>query len=149
VLFGSGALSSINEGGLPIPAVIVATIVPSLILAMGILSTDAVTLTISFATAGVYTAFLMVALAAFSARLGGWKPSGPFRLGVLGWLVNLLAIVYGVVAVANIVWPRPASPDEAVWRTYIILLSLVFLFILGILQLGNVGKSDSVRQPAE
>ena len=139
VLIGSDAWSSINpKRGLPVPAVIAATIVPCLILAIGVLSADAVTATISFATAGVYTSFLMVALAAFSARMRGWVPSGPFRLGPIGWLVNVLAIVYGLVAVINIMWPRPASATEPLWWTFIIPISLILIFAVGVLQLGNV-----------
>jgi amino acid transporter len=150
VLFGSAALSRINpERGLPVPAVIVATIVPCLMLGVGILSADAATAIISFATAGVYTSFLMVALAAFSARMGGWVPSGPFRMGAAGWLINLLAIVYGVVAILNIMWPRPASPTEPLWWTFLIPLSLIAILVVGVLQLGNVRALNNAQQPAE
>jgi len=148
VIFASSAFSKLaGDSGLPLTAVMVATIVPCLIVSIGFWSSDAVTLVISFATAAVYTAFLMVALGAFSARLGGWVPSGPFRLGQIGWLVNVLAIIYGVATVTNIMWPRPASADEPLWRTFIIFISLTVIFILGYIQMISV-REDRAQQGA-
>ena len=34
----------------------------------------------------------------------------PFTLAGWGWLVNLVALAYGVSAIINILWPRPARP---------------------------------------
>jgi amino acid transporter len=140
-IFASAGLSSIPAGkSLPTNAVIVATIVPSLILLLGVFSPDAVTITISFATAAIYTAFTMVVIAALGARSRGWVPSGPYKIGALGWLVSLLGLIWGLIAILNICWPRPAAPDASIWMTYLIPISLALIFALGIVQMGSIAK---------
>jgi amino acid transporter len=138
LIFGSDLMKNIDERrGLPVPAVLAATIVPCLVVAFGLLSPDAATAIISFATAGIYTAFAMVVLAAVIARNGGWKPAGPFTLGSWGWPVTIIALIFEVLAVLNIVWPRPASPDASFYATYLIPIVLVVVFILGLAQMGR------------
>jgi amino acid transporter len=138
LIFGSEAMSTINESrGLPVPAVIVATFVPCFIVFCGVFVPDAATAIISFATAGIYTAFAMVVLAAFKARMAGWIPAGPFKLGIWGWPVTIAGLIFEVLAVINIVWPRPATPDTSFWMTYLIPIVLVIVFVLGLLQLGR------------
>jgi amino acid transporter len=142
LIFGSQAMSTINEKrGLPVPAVIVATFVPCFIVFCGVFVPDAATAIISFATAGIYTAFAMVVLAALAARMGGWIPSGPFKLGAWGWPVTITGLVFEALAVINIVWPRPATPDASFWTTYLIPIVLAVVFVLGLLQLGRPALS--------
>ena len=69
-------------------------------------STDAITKIVSFAALGIYIGFQMVVLAALRARLKGWVPSGKYSLGRWGLPVNIGALVYGVVAMVNMAWPR-------------------------------------------
>ena len=77
LIFGHQALSIIDERrGLPNAAIRVATIIPLLIIAIGMFSSNAITQVISFATAGIYTSFHMVTGGALYARLNGWKPAG-------------------------------------------------------------------------
>jgi amino acid transporter len=141
VIFSSASLSAIRKGGsLPTNAVLVASFVPAAILFLGIFSPDAVTIIISFATAAIYTSFTMVVFAALSARSRGWVPSGPFKLGMWGWLVSVLGLIWGLLAILNIIWPRPASPDASFWMTYLIPLSLILIFALGVMQMGSITK---------
>ena len=138
LIFGASALSTIDEGrGLPVMAVIVSTIVPTLILLVGIYSSDALTNTISFATAGIYLSFQMVVAACLYARFNGWQPAGPFKLGASGMIVTILALIFGLGMVINIAWPRPAA-DSSFLLTYLIPISLVVIMITGLLQLSNV-----------
>ena len=67
-----------------------------------------------FATLGIYIAFQMVVLAALRARLKGWVPSGKYTLGAWGLPVNIAALVYGVLAMVNMAWPR--TPGRGVVR---------------------------------
>jgi amino acid transporter len=139
LIFGHAALSKIDEKrGLPNAAILTATVVPCLIIAIGIFSSDAITQVISFATAGIYTSFHMVTGGALFARLRGWKPSGYFKLGSWGLLVNILALAFGIVMTVNLVWPR--SPDAPWYLNYINLLSVALIFLLGLAQLGNVKR---------
>ena len=141
VIFASASLSAIPAGkSLPTNAVLVATVVPAAILFLGIFSPDAVTIIISFATAAIYTSFTMVVIAALGARSRGWVPSGPFKLGASGWLVSALGLIWGLAAILNITWPRPATPDASFFMIYLIPISLLLIFVLGLLQLGSISK---------
>jgi hypothetical protein len=79
----------------------------------------------------------MVVLAAVIARMGGWVPAGPFTLGGWGWIVTIAGLVFEVLAVVNIVWPRPATPDAPLLMTYLIPIVLLVVFALGLVQLGK------------
>lgn len=150
LIFGSEAMARIEGSrALPVPAVITATVIPCIILALGLYSADAVTSIISFATAGIYLSFGMVVVACLWARGQGWVPSGAFTMGGIGTIVNVLALLWLVVALVNIMWPRPASPDQALWQVYLIPISLVIILILGLLQLGKVDQMIARQQPAE
>lgn len=137
LLFGSETLSRIDERrGLPNGAILTATVIPCAIVLLGLLSSNAITQVISFATAGIYTSFHMVTGGALYARLHGWKPAGHFKLGNWGMIVNVLALAFGVVMTLNLIWPR--TPDAPWYLNYINLLSLILIFVLGLAQLGKV-----------
>lgn len=141
MIFASHLMASIDERrGLPVPAVAVATILPILIVLAGFLAPNAAAAIISFATAGVYSAFAMVVLAAIVARMNGWTPGGAFTLGVWGWPVALAGFAFEVGAVLNIVWPRPATPDASLLTVYLIPLTLIAVLLVGVLQLGRATR---------
>jgi len=139
LIVGHEALRRIDERrGLPNAAILTATVIPCLIILIAIFSSNAITQVISFATAGIYTSFHMVVGGALYARLKGWKPAGHFKLGGWGMLVNIVALAFGVVMIINLVWPR--TPDAPWYLNCINLLSVLFIFVLGLLQLGNVNR---------
>ena len=115
-----------------------------------IISTDALTKIISFATLGIYLGFQMVVLAALRARLKGWRPSGAFTLGRWGMPVTVAALTYGVLAIINMAWPR--TPDAPWYDNYIVLLSAVvgtglgaiYLFIARPDQRGSAPSGDAI-----
>lgn len=144
LIFGSKMMSNIDERrGLPVAAVITATLIPCFVVFCGLFSPDASTAIISFATAGIYTAFAMVVLAAVMARMSGWVPSGPFKLGAFGWTITIAGLIFEVAAVFNIVWPRPATPDASFYTTYLIPIVLLAVFCLGVLQLGRAQLTEA------
>jgi NhaP-type Na+/H+ or K+/H+ antiporter len=69
-------------------------------------------------------------LGALIARNRGWRPAGPFTLGSSGYLVNVLALVYGVSAIVNILWPRGA-PTDPWYLTWGMLLTTVGVMGIG------------------
>ncbi|GAA3315608.1 hypothetical protein [Nonomuraea dietziae] len=75
----------------------------------------------------------MVVLAALRARLRGWRPSGPFTLGAAGLAVNVGALVYGVLAIVNMIWPR--TPDAPWYDNWLVALSGLVVVGLGALYL--------------
>ena len=102
-------------------AMAVAAVVPAVIVLGSVFSTKALTSIISFATLGIYLGFHMVTFAALRARLKGWRPSGPFTLGRWGMVVNVAALVYGVLAMVNMAWPR--TPDAPWYDNWLVALS--------------------------
>jgi amino acid transporter len=112
-------------------ALILAAIVPALIVIGSKVSTDALTKVISFAALGIYLAFQMVVLAALRARLKGWQPSGQYRLGKWGLPVNVAALIYGVIAMINMCWPR--TPGTPWYDNYIVGVSAAIVVGIGLL----------------
>jgi amino acid transporter len=112
-------------------ALLLAATVPAIIIIGSKVSADALTKIISFAALGIYLAFMMVVLAALRARLKGWKPSGKFTLGKWGLGVNIAAIVYQLLAAANMAWPR--TPDLPWYDNWIVLLSAGVVLAVGLL----------------
>ena len=84
----------------------------------------------AWATAGTYIAYQMVVFGGLIARAKGW-PTGKayFNLGKWGWPVNIIAFVYGVFMIINLVWPR--TPDAAWYDNYLVIASLVVVVIAG------------------
>ena len=90
----------------PATALLVTGAIPALMSLGGLWLKDAIATIISFAAAGIYVAFQILVLAALVARLRGWRPAGAFRLGAWAMTVNVLALIYGIVAIVDMVWPR-------------------------------------------
>ncbi len=111
-------------------ALLLSAIVPALIVAGSYFSEDAVVKIISFAALGIYIAFQLVVLAALRARLKGWVPSGKYSLGSWGLLVNIAALVYGVLAMINMAWPR--TPELAWYDNWLVALSAALVIGVGL-----------------
>ena len=132
MLPGSGLLARFSRSrGVPPYTLLVAAVVPALVVLVSRFSEDAIVKIVSFAVLGIYLAFQMVVLAALRARVKGWRPSGPFTLGRAGFAVNVAALVYGVAAIVNMVWPR--TPDAPWYDDYLVLLSGVVVVGAGLL----------------
>lgn len=112
MIVGSGHLSRISpKTRVPPYALLVTAIVPALISLAGFWLVNAIAAIISFASAGIYIAFQMIVAAALFARARGWRPSGPFRLGRWGVPVNIMALLFGIAAIVDMLWPRlPQQP---------------------------------------
>ncbi len=126
VLPASAFLRRVDRRAVPIGAVSVTTVAACLGLLLG-LHTAAVGSLIAFGTAAIYVAFLLTALAALVARLRGtWVPGGKVRLGRVGLVVNVLAVVWLSFETVNIAWPReslapPGAPVYQVWAAPLVL----------------------------
>jgi amino acid transporter len=130
MIFGSQFLSQMSRGHrVPANALIVMGAIPALIALSALWLQDAIATIVSFAAIGIYISFQMIVLGALFARAKGWRPAGPFTLGTRGWLVNGLALVYGVAALVNMMWPR--SPNDPWYVNYGILLTTIGILVLG------------------
>jgi amino acid transporter len=62
------------------------------------------------ATGMIYLSYILGNIAILLARFRGWpKESTPFKLGSWGTIVNVLALVWGILMEINFLWPRNAS----------------------------------------
>jgi amino acid transporter len=109
----SGRYSGVSKAtGTPIGASIVAALVSGVFL----LQYKSAGIVAIAATAATYVAYLLANLALFRARRRGWPHAkAPFRLGRWGMPVTVIAIVFEVVMLVNLFWPRAAtnpSPNQ-------------------------------------
>lgn len=130
----------------PSTALVAMGVVPCLIALCGLWLADAVNTIISFASIGIYISFQMIVLGALIARARGWRPSGPFRLGPLGVLVNAAALLYGLAAIANMAWPR--SPADPWYSNYGVLVATGGVLGLGLAYMLLARPYDAGTSPA-
>ncbi len=130
VLPGSRLLRRVDGRGSPVGGIVTTAVVACLGLLLG-LNSAAVGSLITFGTAAIYLAFLLVALAALIARLRGrWAPSGHVRLGYgAGLAINVAAVAWLAFETVNIAWPRtslapPGAPGYQVWAAPMLLAAI-------------------------
>ncbi|MCV7103994.1 hypothetical protein [Mycobacterium palustre] len=116
---------------MPPYSLLAAVIVPAALIVGSLLSEHPLNKLVSFGTVGVYLGFQMVVFAALRARLKGWKPSGKYRLGRWGIVVNVGALAYGFAAIVNICWPR--TPEAPWYDNYVVLLMSGLIVGFGLL----------------
>ncbi len=130
MIFGSKFLARMSPGHhVPANALVMMGAIPAVIALSALWLQDAIATIISFAAVGIYISFQMIVLAALLARVKGWRPNGPFTLGGWGYLVNLLALAYGVSAIVNILWPR--SPNDPWYVNYGMLATTIGVMVIG------------------
>jgi amino acid transporter len=132
MIFCSKPLSALSPGHhVPALALVVMGAIPGLIALSALWLADAIATIISFAAVGIYISFQMVVLGALLARMKGWRPSGPFTLGGWGLPVNIIALAYGLCAIVNILWPRPATPNDPWYSSYGMLCTTAAVMLAG------------------
>ncbi|MFI8074096.1 APC family permease [Streptomyces sp. NPDC086033] len=155
MIVGSRVLSAFSERlRVPPYALLLAAVLPGLIIVGSAYSADALVKIISFSTLGIYLAFQMVVLASLRARLRGWHPSGEYRLERWGLPVTIGALVYGVVGIVNMSWPR--TPGTPWYDNYIVLVSgavvvgvgAVYMAIAKPHERGDAPAGDALAAPA-
>jgi amino acid transporter len=154
MIFGSKFLSRMSPGHhVPANALLLMGAIPAAIALSALWLEDAIATIISFAAVGIYISFQMIVLAALLARAKGWRPAGPFTLGSWGTLVNVLALVYGVSAIVNILWPRPQGPNDPWYIVFGMLVTTVGVILVGGIYMvlakpyerGNAPAGDAYR----
>lgn len=110
----------INRHKAPIGGLVAATLISCAALPLGLEST-AIGSLITFGTAATFLPFFLLCVAALVARLRGtWRPAGEVSYGRWGTPLNVLAVLWTGLEVANICWPRavlapPGAPWYQVW----------------------------------
>lgn len=132
MIFGSRFLSRMSPGHhVPANALLAMGAIPAAIALSALWLSNAINTIISFAAVGIYIAFQMIVLAALIARAKGWQPAGPFSLGAWGVPVNVLALAYGVSAIANILWPRPQTAADPWYTVYGMAATTMGVMLIG------------------
>jgi amino acid transporter len=124
---GSAWLREVSSHGVPARAILFTAAVGALVTGAAYVDVGAVNanaLLVSYAVAGIYFSFQAVILARLVAGARGFRPEGEFSLGRLGGAIAGAALVYGVLMLVNLCWPRPAD-QVAGWLTLASLLVVV------------------------
>ncbi|MBV9232547.1 MAG: amino acid permease, partial [Candidatus Eremiobacteraeota bacterium] len=144
-LVGSTALRAVSaRHRTPINAILVATVIPFVFLLLVLVNpakpvhvlwfdypanVNALYALVSFATSGIYLAFLLTVAGALIARARGRRPDGVFTLGAWGVPVAIAAAVYLGATLLDIVWPGPLTGGRAAfnygWVTLLIMTAIV------------------------
>jgi urea carboxylase system permease len=100
-----------------IPAVVIG-VLAIIILVVNIRQPQIFTVITSIGIVMIYIAYLLVTGPMLLARVRGkWRsedaPQGYFSLGRFGFLVNLLAVLYGTGMALNLIWPRQSIYNAA------------------------------------
>jgi amino acid transporter len=150
MILGNRRLSRLSpRTHVPVSALLVAGAVPAGIALCGLWLVNAVNTIVSFAAAGIYIAFQMLVLGALIARFRGWRASGPFTLGPWGWSVNIVALLYGVGAIVDMIWPRnPTDPwysnySMIVTAACVVTLGLIYMIVARPYEHGNAPAGDA------
>lgn len=128
----------------PVNAIVIGTVVPFLFLLLVLINpskpvrilwfdypahVNALYALVSFATSGIYLAFLLAVTGSLAARLRGWKPTGYFTLGRWGIPITVAGALYLLLMLLNIVWPSSLSSGRAIfnygWITLLVMLLIV------------------------
>jgi amino acid transporter len=160
VAFAYGRDGAVPGGGMlrkisprfktPVIAILVATIIPILFALLVNVNpskpihilwftypanVNALLALVSFATSGIYLAFLLTVIASGIARARGWVPQGQFRLGRWGWPVIVIGGVYLLAMFVNIVYPSGlTSPRGSLYNyDWITLAVMAVILLLGLL----------------
>ncbi|HLY56932.1 MAG TPA: amino acid permease [Stellaceae bacterium] len=146
MIAGHGALTKLSAQHVPWIALVVAGLIPGVIIVLGMFLQDAIQTIINAAVAGIYLAFQMVVIAALYARSRGWRPAGAFSLGTWGLAVNVAALVYGIGALSNIMWPR--TPDQPWYVNFGMLATIGGIVIAGFAYMAAARTHDRGEAPA-
>jgi amino acid transporter len=89
---------------------------------------------VSFGVSGIYLSFLLTIVGAIIARVRGWVPAGPFKLGRWAWPVLILALVYLALMLVNVVAPTGLSSPRAYFNLdWITLVVMAIVAVVGVL----------------
>jgi amino acid transporter len=151
----SGWLSHMSQRhAVPTNALLVACLVPILICLYVYAFPNQLPRITAFAVLGIYIAFQAVVLAALRQRIKGWRPAGNWNLGGWGFVVNVAALAYGIMAMVLLL--KPADTGSFLDK-YVVAIGLVIVLASGLAYLmiarpdrhsDDVGEGDAIEVAA-
>jgi len=102
---------------------------------------------VSFGVSGIYLSFFLTVIGAAVARMRGWVPEGKFRLGRWAWPVIIVAGLYLLVMLINVVAPTGLSSPRAYFNIdWITLIVMIIVFLVGALLFALSGGGREIEQ---
>ncbi|HEY6495728.1 MAG TPA: APC family permease [Trebonia sp.] len=87
---------------------------------------------VSFGTSGIYLSFFLTVVGAAVARARGWVPEGKFQLGRWAWPVLIVAGLYLLAMLVNMVAPTGLTSPRGYFNLdWITLVVMFIVFIVG------------------
>ena len=111
----------------PAVALVVATVIGSVMIALSQAAPDFYTLMLNFTSGGFYIAFLFPLVGALVIKLRGKWTAGPFSLGPWSMFVSVVAVIWAVFQFLNIAWPRDFYGNFLNWSIYLALGGLLVI----------------------
>lgn len=108
---GSKLFRSVHPAlGTPVAAILTTAILAAVL----IFATQVEAVLVAATVVLIYLAYLICTSAALIARLRGtFVANGPFNLGKVGLIVNILAVAWGIAMIINLSWYRPVEGAPA------------------------------------
>ncbi|MFD8381415.1 APC family permease [Streptomyces sp. NPDC059679] len=129
---GARIFSKISRGHrVPMNALLAVNVVPLVIFVFVYYSPDSLNRIAAFQMLAGYAAFMMVVLAALRMRVKGWRPAGAWSLGRWGFVVNVAALIYGILGMVLLAWPTGDSGTPLVDR-WIALIGFLIVSAVGL-----------------
>jgi len=89
---------------------------------------------VSFGVSGIYLSFLLTVIGSMIARARGWAPAGKFTMGRWAWPVSVVAGLYLVLMLVNVVLPSGIGSGRAYFNLdWITLLVMAVVTVAGII----------------
>ena len=89
---------------------------------------------VSFAVSGIYLSFLLTVIGAAVARARGWVPAGKFQLRGWAWPVTIVAGLYLLLMLLNVVVPTGLTSPRAYFNLdWVTLLVMFVVAVAGVI----------------
>ncbi|TNV22734.1 amino acid permease [Buttiauxella sp. B2] len=148
MLPGSDWMSKISKNSVPDNAMMVSCLLPVIICVWVYFQPDSLARITAFAVIGIYISFQMVVLAALRQRLKGWKPAGEWTVGSWGFIVNILALAYGLCGIWLLAQPAEGASFADRWTVLVGLAIVIGSGLLYMLITKPFGRSNAPENDA-
>ena len=89
---------------------------------------------VSFSVGGIYLSFLLTVIGSMIARARGWVPAGKFTMGRWAWPVSVVAGLYLILMLINVVLPSGLGSGRSYFNLdWITLLVMAVVTVAGII----------------
>ncbi len=126
--------------GTPVTAILVTAVLGAVL----IFATQVEAVLVAVTVVLIYLAYGICTAATLVARFRGWPHErSAFSLGAAGLIINLIAVIYGVVMIINLSWYRP-TPGAAAYLNYATYIFVPVIIVVGLLYYYGFQKRRAV-----